>query len=68
MAFNLDALSVRTMCEEIEVGTDSVVEETENFAVTLSQSNSDPAVSVLPDGSSTATISIRDSTGRQINL
>lgn len=58
-----DALSSRTMCEDIAVSSDSVVEETEVFNVILTQSNADLAVLIPPDGSSTANVTIVDSTG-----
>lgn len=60
-----DDLSSQRMCENIEINSDSVVEETELFRVTLTHSNSELAVSIPPD-SSTADVAIMDSTGMSI--
>lgn len=61
--FMADALPDRMVCEDILVSGDSVVEETEVFNVILTQSNSDPAILVPPDGNSIADVAIVDSTG-----
>lgn len=64
VVFIPDALSNRTMCESVAIHSDSVLEETEVFSVTLAISDSDPAVVIPPGGASTLNVTVWDSTGK----
>ena len=61
--FVQDALSTRRRCESISINNDSVVENTEDFVVTLAAPSSDPAATISADGS-VANVNIVDSTSK----